>query len=96
VLLRSADWVAKLDALERWREDGAFDERERALLEYAEAVTLSDRDVDDALYARVAAHLDESGLVELTGWICLENFLSKFNRSFRVESQGFCRVREAR
>jgi hypothetical protein len=25
----------------------------------------------------------------LTCWICLEDFYSKFNRSFRIEAQGF-------
>ncbi len=93
MLLRSDEGLAKLDGLEAWREADVYSELERTLLAYAEAMTYTDRDVDDALYAEVSRHLSEPELVELTAWICLENFYSKFNRSFRVEAQGFCRVR---
>jgi alkylhydroperoxidase family enzyme len=69
-----------------------YDERERAALEYADEMTLSDRDVDDALFARVSGHYSPEEIVELTGTVALENFLSKFHRTLRVESQGFCRL----
>ena len=59
---------------------------------YAEAVTRSDLDVDDELFATVRKEFEEAELVLLTGWICLENFYSKFNRAFRVDAQGFCVV----
>jgi alkylhydroperoxidase family enzyme len=89
-LLRAGDDEAKMAAAEEWRESEVFSDLERALLAYAEAVTSSDRDVDDDLFAEVSGLLSDGELVELTGWICLENLYSKFNRSFRIEAQGFC------
>jgi len=59
---------------------------------YAEAVTYTDRQVDDALFARVKAHFTEAQIVELTAALALENFRSKFNPTLGVEAQGFCMV----
>ena len=70
--------------------DGApmFDDRELAALEYADAITLSDRDVEDELFARLKAHFSDEAIVELTAVIAWENASSKFNRALRVESQN--------
>lgn len=57
-------------------------------LEYADAMTLSDHDVDDGLFERVRAVFDEDAVVELTAVISWENSSSKFNRALRVPSQG--------
>jgi len=73
-----------------WRDAAIFSSRERAALAYAEAMTLSDQDVDDALFAATRDEFAEDELVELSAWICLENLYSKFNRAFRIEAQGFC------
>ena len=67
-----------------------FSERERAALEYAEAMTVTGRKVDDALFARVRAHFSEAQLVELTAAVALENFRSRFNTALGIEAQGFC------
>ena len=82
----------KLLALASWATSELFDESERTVLEYTDAITLSERDVDDELYARVAALLPPDQLVELTFAIAYENLLSKFHRAFRVESGNFCRI----
>ena len=68
-----------------------FTGEERAALEYADAMTVTDRDVDDDLFARVQAHFDDDALVELTATIAWENASSKFNRALRVPSQGLWR-----
>lgn len=73
-----------------WRNASIFSTRERAALAYAEAMTLSDQDVDDALFAATRDEFTEGEIVELSAWICLENLYSKFNRAFRIEAQGFC------
>src|SRR3990172_7756339 len=73
-----------------------FGEGERAALAYAEAVTYSDRRVDDALFARVRAHFDEAQVVELTAAVALENFRSKFNVALGIEAQGFCVLEQLR
>ena len=61
-------------------------------LEYAEAITHTDRQVDDALFAKVKRHFTEPQIVELTAAIAFENFRSKFNPTLGVEAQGFCMV----
>ena len=78
----------KIIALDDWANSDAFDERERAALAYADAITLSDRDVDDALFARLAALFEPDAIIELTAAIAWENASSKFNRALRVESQN--------
>ena len=75
-----------------WRDSPRFSESERVALEYAEAITYTDRQVDDALFARVKAHFTEPQIVELTAAIAFENFRSKFNPTLGVEAQGFCLV----
>lgn len=51
-------------------------------------MTLSDRDVDDELFARIQSRFDDDAVVELTAAIAWENSSSKFNRALRVPSQG--------
>jgi alkylhydroperoxidase family enzyme len=75
-----------------WRESKLFSPSERVALEYAEAITYTDRQVDDALFAEVKKHFTEAQIVELTAAIALENFRSKFNPTLGVEAQGFCMV----
>ena len=70
-----------------------FDEREKAALEYAEAMTFTDRKVGEDLFARVRAQFSEAQIVELTAAVALENFRSKFNVALGIEAQGFCLVR---
>jgi alkylhydroperoxidase family enzyme len=75
-----------------WQDSKLFSASERVALEYAEAITYTDRQVDDALFAEVKKHFTEPQIVELTAAIALENFRSKFNPPLRVEAQGFCLV----
>lgn len=83
------DRVAEVTA---WRDSTLFSESERAALDYAEAMTYTDRQVDDALFAEVKKHFTEPQIVELTAAIAFENFRSKFNPALGVEAQGFCLV----
>jgi len=86
---------AKILALAEYASSPAYDTAERVALEYADAITLSDRDADDALFARLRAHYTDDQLVELTATIAWENASSKFNRALRVPSQGLWRRGEA-
>ncbi len=65
-----------------------FDDRERAALEYADAMTITGREVDEALFARVRRFFDDDAIVELTETIAWENASAKFNRALRIPSQG--------
>jgi alkylhydroperoxidase family enzyme len=76
----------KLNALHDYAKSPLFDASERAALEYADAMTDTARDVDDALFARVREHYDEEQIAELTMLIAWENASSRFNRALRVPS----------
>ncbi len=78
----------KILALEDYADSPLYDEKEKTALEYADAITLSDRDVDDELFARVRGFFEDDAIVELTAAIAWENSSSKFNRALRVPSQG--------
>jgi alkylhydroperoxidase family enzyme len=78
----------KLLALEDWEASPHFTERERLALAYADAMTRTDRDVEEDLFARLRAAFDDDTLVELTATIAWENASSRFNRALRVPSQG--------
>jgi alkylhydroperoxidase family enzyme len=77
----------KILALEEYATSPLYEEKERAALEYADAITLTDRDVDDNLFEKVHGHFGEDEVVELTATIAWENSSSKFNRALRIPSQ---------
>ena len=79
----------KIDALNDYAKSPLFSEAEKVALEYADAITVTDRDVDDALFARLRQHYDDDAIAELTMIIAWENASSRFNRAFRIPSQGF-------
>jgi alkylhydroperoxidase family enzyme len=82
---------AKIEALGAYATSPLYDEAERAALAYADAITESERDVDDELFARVRRHYGDDAIVELTATIAWENASSKFNRALRVPAQGLWR-----
>ena len=76
----------KILALDEYATSPLYDERERTVLQYADSITLSDRDVGDELFERVRRFFDEDAVVELTAVIAWEISSSKFNRALRVPS----------
>ena len=84
--------LQKAQALHTWRESDLFDESERVALDYAEAMTLCERQVDDELMERARDHFDEQMTMELTALIAFQNMSSKFNSALDVPSQGFCEL----
>jgi alkylhydroperoxidase family enzyme len=80
----------KLAEVTGWRDSGLFTEPERLALDYAERVTITEKSVDEAFFARLKQHYSEAQIVELTAAIAFENFRSKFNPALGVEAQGFC------
>ncbi|MDE3072560.1 MAG: carboxymuconolactone decarboxylase family protein [Pseudomonadota bacterium] len=91
-LARRSGSMEKVAQLAQWRESDLFDEKEKAVLEYTEAVTYSDRQVTDESVARLKAFFDDDGIVELTGLIAFQNLSSKFNSALDVPPQGFCEI----
>ena len=79
----------KLEALNDYVKSPLFSDAEKVALEYADAMTETRRDVDDELFARLQGHYDDDTIAELTMIIAWENASSRFNRAFRIPSQGF-------
>ena len=81
----------KIDAVAHWRASDSFDERERAALALAEAMTRTPADVGDAEFEDVRSRFTEEEIVELVCALAMENYRARFNRAFGIESQGFYR-----
>ncbi|HET7380409.1 MAG TPA: hypothetical protein VFJ24_10245 [Gaiellales bacterium] len=81
----------KIQALSHYATSSLFTDAEKVALEYADAITDSRRDVDDELFARLQRYYDDDTIAELTMIIAWENSSSRFNRAFRIPSQGFWR-----
>ena len=77
----------KIDALADYANNDLYCEAERVALEFADAMTITGRDVSDELFARLRSFYDDDALVELTATVAWENASSKFNRALRVPSQ---------
>jgi alkylhydroperoxidase family enzyme len=88
-----ADGVSEeeLDALSDYAASSLFDERERAALAYAEAITVHSM-VPEELFARLKRSFDEAEIIELTAAVAWEICAAKFNRALEIEAQGVCRI----
>ncbi|HET7619750.1 MAG TPA: carboxymuconolactone decarboxylase family protein [Vicinamibacterales bacterium] len=74
----------RLYGLSAWRETPFYTPRERAALEWTEALTLiSENDVPDDLYARVREHFTEEELVNLSMAIVTINGWNRLAIPFR-------------
>ena len=75
----------RLYALDAWRETPFFDERERAALEWTEAVTcISFGHASDEVFERVREHFSEEELADLTLAIVAINGWNRLAISFRT------------
>jgi alkylhydroperoxidase family enzyme len=77
----------KILALADYATSPLYTESERVTLRYADAMTITGRDVSDELFARLREFYDDDAIVELTEVIAWENASSKFNRALRIPSQ---------
>jgi len=86
---------AKVRDVAVWRESPVYSDKERAVLEYAEAASSTPALISDDLVSRLHKHFSEAEIVELAAWVALENYRSRFNAGLGLTSQGFsddCRV----
>jgi alkylhydroperoxidase family enzyme len=68
-----------------WRESSLFTPKERAALEWTEAVTkIAGNDVPDELFQRVRKELSEKELADLTFAIGVINFWNRLNVGFKT------------
>jgi alkylhydroperoxidase family enzyme len=77
----------KIEALADYAASPLYTEAERVALEYADAMTVTECDVSDELFARLRGFYDDDEIVELTEVVAWENASSKFNRALRIPSQ---------
>jgi len=83
----------KIAAVTDYANSDLYNPAERLALEFADAMTITGRDVSDELFERLRKLFDEDTLVELTATIAMENYRARFNRAFDVEAQGLCQLR---
>lgn len=83
----------KLEVLMKdYRKSPLFSPRERLALELAERMTYTRKRVTVSFFRRLKRNFTDEELVELAAVIALENFRSKFNPVFGIESNGFCHL----
>lgn len=75
----------RIYALNAWREAPFFTKRERAALDWTEAVTLvAETHVPDAVYAHVKEHFSDEELLKLTMAVIAINSWNRLAVSFRT------------
>jgi AhpD family alkylhydroperoxidase len=80
----------RLYALDAWRETPFFDERERAALEWTEAVTrVAESHVPDEVYEHVRLQFTEQELIDLTLAVVNINAWNRLNIAFRSVPGGY-------
>ena len=80
----------RLYSLNAWRETPFFSDRERAALEWTEAVTLvSTTHVPDETYEAVRAHFSEEEIKTLTLAVAMINTWNRLNVAFRTVPGGY-------
>jgi AhpD family alkylhydroperoxidase len=76
---------AKLDGLADWPSCGLFDEHERAVLAYTDAMTRQVQ-VPDAVFSAVSALYPPPQIVEITATVAAYNMVSRFLEALQIHS----------
>jgi AhpD family alkylhydroperoxidase len=91
-LLMAVGSASKAQAVSHWRESSLYSARERAALEYAEAMTDTSQRVKPEQIAALRTYFDDDALTALTAWIAFQNMSAKFNAALGAEDTGLCRL----
>jgi AhpD family alkylhydroperoxidase len=82
-LLAKGESSQRLFVLDAWRETPFYSEKERAALEWAEALTILEGSlVPDSIYEEVSKHFTETELIDLTLAVAFINTANRFNIAF--------------
>jgi len=76
----------QIDALPGWQVSKVFDDRERAVLAYADCVTREIR-VPDSVFAEVRRYFDERELTELAATVAGYNMVSRFLEAMQIDHE---------
>ena len=90
MLLKRGMPPAKLAELSSYAGSDHFSAREKAALDYADAMTFTGRRTTPAQFSSLRVHFDDDAIVELTALIAFQNLSSKFNAALGVRPRGFC------
>jgi alkylhydroperoxidase family enzyme len=59
------------------------------VLEYADGMTETPVEVQDALFAKLREKFNDAQLVELTATLAWENYRARFDHALSVDAEGF-------
>jgi alkylhydroperoxidase family enzyme len=77
---------AELEALQaNYRDSTLFDERERAVLAWSEAMTLNTAKRDEAAWSEMHRLFSDAEIVEISLACAMFNMINRLNDSFRTE-----------
>lgn len=79
----------ELKDLVDWRASERLAEKDKLVLEYADAVSGTPVVVSDELFEQLRAHFDEEQLIELTAAVAWENWRARFNWAFGLGKEGY-------
>ena len=80
---------AKVREVPRWRQSSVFTERERRVMEYAEAASQTPPAVTDELSDALLADLGPAALVELAARVAFMNMSARMNVALGIRSEQF-------
>ena len=86
-IARGETWQ-RLYSLPAWRETPYYTEKERAVLAYTEALTLT-KDADDEVYNALLPHFTKAEISVLTLAVATINSWNILNKAFRVVPGGY-------
>ncbi|NYT82701.1 carboxymuconolactone decarboxylase family protein [Alcaligenaceae bacterium] len=85
IALKEGMSQAQLDALDAWEGSALFNEKERAVLAYTDAMTRHVQ-VPDAVFDDAKQHFSPREMVELTATIATYNMVSRFLEALQIHS----------
>lgn len=69
-------------------ESRLFGEREKAVIRWAELVTWNEARYDEAAFAQLSKHFDNTEIVELTTVAAFRGLMNRFMDSLQIELEG--------
>tara|TARA_B100000315_G_scaffold257132_1_gene304965 strand:- start:1906 stop:2232 length:327 start_codon:yes stop_codon:yes gene_type:complete len=79
----------KLNELQDYIISSQFDETEKAVLRYADAMTKTPAEIPDEIFEKIKEYFNNEQIVELTSAIAWENYRARFDHALKIESQEF-------
>jgi len=76
----------QLDALQTWSASTLFDDKQRAVLAYTDAMTKGVQ-VPEVIFAKVNSHFTPKLVVEMTATIAAYNMVSRFLEALQIHSK---------